>query len=657
MKTISKLMVLLLLVGVCIATPTPSVGATAAKNKHRVKKVEKKAVVSSEDLKQLREMVQAQQAQINELKRQAAERDQANQQAVADAQRNAAAAQEKAAVAATTASDTSAKVDTVQSDVAGLKTTVNTAVATVQKDEKRVKDLENPTAIHYKGVKLTPGGYMQVATIWRAHNANMDTADNYGQYPFANSPDYYMSEFRASGRASRLSLKAEGKTKNMKFLAYTEIDFLGSAAGNETQTNGFSPRLRLAFANVDLPHGWSIAGGQNWSLISVTRKGIDPLSDWTPTLIDNSYTPGFSYAREGTIRVVKQLAPWAWFGISAENPDTVTTGSCTSSQCSFTLGNIQGLANSTSTTTPNNGYSNMTTGTGTITGNPSTNPTPDFVAKFAFEPGWGHFEIKAIGRRFRDRVYPNFFSSVSVPNFITTSVTTSTGGVLSTTNASVGNVTDAHNVTTEGGGIGVGAIMPVVKNKVDVIFQGLGGAGIGRFGATSGPDVTFNPKGALVPVRAVLGLVGIETHPTPRFDFDLYGGGDYYQRVQYFIPKGSNFFGETTTANAEAGYGYQGLNNSGCMKESAYSGTTTTLATKCTAHTKVVWAIQPEFWYRIYQGPVGKVQFGASYAYVHRAAWSGENGSTAPTVPVSTTLVRPTTNNQVVMTSFRYYLP
>jgi hypothetical protein len=643
MKRISKLLVPLLLVGVCIATPTSSFGATAAKGKHHAKKVEKRAVVSAEDVRQLKEMIQAQQAQINELKQQAAERDRANQQAVTDAQKAAAAAQEKAAVAATTAADTSTKVETVQSDVNGLKTSVNTAVATEQKNEKRVKDLENPTAIHYKGVKLTPGGYMQFATIWRAHNANSDTSDNYGQYPYANSPNYYMSEFRATGRASRLSLKAEGAAKNMKFTAYTEIDFLGSAGGNETQTNTFAPRLRLAFAKVDFPHGWSITGGQDWSFIDTNRKGINPLSVWLPTLIDNSYTPGFSYAREGTINVVKQFAPWGWFGFSLENPDTVSTGSCTSSQCSFTLGNIQGLANSNSTTTPNNGYTNATSSTGSITGNPSTNPMPDFVAKFAFEPGWGHFEIKAIGRRFRDRVYPNFFSSISVPNFVTTT--------------SVGDVTGGRNITTEGGGIGVGAIMPVVKHKVDVVFQGLGGAGIGRFGTTSGPDVTFNPKGALVPVKGVIAVAGIEMHPTPRFDFDLYGGGDYYQRVQYFIPKGSTFFGETTTANAEAGYGYQGLNVSGCMKESAYTGTTTTLAGKCTAHTKTVWAIQPVFWYRIYQGPAGKVQFGASYAYVHKASWSGQNGSSAPTVPVSTTLLRPTTNNQIVMTSFRYYLP
>jgi hypothetical protein len=33
----------------------------------------------------------------------------------------------------------------------------------------------------------------------------------------------------------------------------------------------------------------------------------------------------------------------------------------------------------------------------------STNLAPDLLAKVAFEPRWGHFEIKALGRFFRDR--------------------------------------------------------------------------------------------------------------------------------------------------------------------------------------------------------------------------------------------------------------
>src|SRR5271165_8342 len=216
MDTINKIMVMLVLTGLCVAQAVPSGGGPAAQKSkvdHTAKETAKKSdtAVSAEEIRQLKDQLQALQAQIDRLTQRDAERDQQARQAVIDAQKAADAAQEKAAAAATAAADTNAKVEVVQSDVVGLKTTVNTAVAAVQKDEKRVDDLEASDSLHFKGIKLTPGGYMQFATIYRSRNANSDTADNYGQYPFANSPDYYMSEFRASARASRLSLKAEGE--------------------------------------------------------------------------------------------------------------------------------------------------------------------------------------------------------------------------------------------------------------------------------------------------------------------------------------------------------------------------------------------------------------------------------------------------------------
>jgi hypothetical protein len=664
MKTISKLMVLLLLAGVCFAKPAASEGEPAAKAHHAKKKVVKKAAVceACEAIKQLKEQIQAQQAEIDQLKSAQPQAAVADQKATAAAA-EAAAAQQQAAAAAAAAADANNKANAAQSDVSGLKTTVDTTVAEVQKDTKRVNELEEPAFIHYKGVKITPGGYAQFATIWRQRNANSDTADNYGQYPFPNSPDYHMSEFRATGRASRLSLKIEGAAHDMKFMDYTEIDFLGSAGGNETQTNSFAPRLRLAFANVDFKGGWSIAGGQNWSMIQTTRKGIDPLSEWLPSLIDNSYTPGFSYAREGSIRVVKQITPKAWFGFSVENPDTVVGAACTSStQCNFNYGEIQGLANAVSTASPNNGYSNTISGADAINGNPSVNIAPDLVAKLAFEPGWGHYEVKYIARWFRDRVYPDFFNGATVSTFIPPN--NSTTGT-QTSNNTTTNTVGAHNNTTEGGGIGFGMILPVVKNKVDVDFQGLAGAGIGRFGTTSGPDVTINPLGKLVPVKGVQMVAGIETHPTPKFDFNIYGGGDYYKRASYTLAAGQTFFGAPLTKAVEEGYGYQYANDSTCNTENATAGlptsTTTGLETSdtdCSGNTKMVWAIQPQLWYRLYKGKAGTVQFGASYAYVWREAWSGRGPNAAGNPVVGITgLVNPKTINQIVMTSFRYYIP
>ena len=39
--------------------------------------------------------------------------------------------------------------------------------------------------------------------------------------------------------------------------------------------------------------------------------------------------------------------------------------------------------------------------------NYSSNVSPDFVAKLAFEPGFGHYEIFGVGSDFRSRIYPN----------------------------------------------------------------------------------------------------------------------------------------------------------------------------------------------------------------------------------------------------------
>jgi hypothetical protein len=631
--------------------------------KHTTTRKAKKAPAPSvvEQIQALRRELEG---QIDNLKTNLSDKDaqlRQAQQAAADAQAEAAKAEAAASAEQQAAGENTAAVNTLQSTVIDLKAN-QASLATTVSDEtaKLKKEINNPDFLRYRGVKLTPGGYMQFATIWRAHNANSDTADNYGQYAFANSPDYYQSEFRASGRASRLSLKAQGEAKGMKFLAYTEIDFLASAGGNETQSNSFSPRLRLAFANVDLPGGWSIAGGQNWSLLQTTRKGIDPLSEWLPSLIDNSYTPGFSYAREGTIRVVKKITPQVWGGFSVENPDTVVAGGCagnvvsgaTTAACSLTSGAIQGLANSTDTASPNNGYLNALSGANAINGNPSTNPAPDLVAKVAFEPGWGHYEIKAIGRLFRDRVYPNYLSA-TVPT------TVPAGQYVAGT-----NTFGATNKTTEGGAIGVGAILPLVKNKVDFDFQGLAGTGIGRFGTTSGPDVTYRPDGSLEPVRAIQAVAGIETHPTPNFDFNIYGGGDYYQRTSYYLPATTPFFGTTiATGGTEVGYGYQDNSDSGCSFEGYYITTNNTpaLSTKCSGVTKSAWAIQPQLWYRIFKGREGTVQFGASYAYVYREAWGGllsTTGVTPATIAAgSNSLYTPKTINQIVMTSLRYYLP
>jgi hypothetical protein len=55
------------------------------------------------------------------------------------------------------------------------------------------------------------------------------------------------------------------------------------------------------------------------------------------------------------------------------------------------------------------------------------------------------------------------------------------------------------------------------------------------------------------------------------------------------------------------------------------------------------------FWINAYSGPKGRLRFGPQYSYVTREAWTGTG---APG-----TFVAPHGIDNVLYTSFRYYLP
>jgi hypothetical protein len=55
------------------------------------------------------------------------------------------------------------------------------------------------------------------------------------------------------------------------------------------------------------------------------------------------------------------------------------------------------------------------------------------------------------------------------------------------------------------------------------------------------------------------------------------------------------------------------------------------------------------FWYRFYNGPKGRFQYGMQYSYATRETWSG--------VAAPFTDGSPKGLDGMVFTSFRYYLP
>jgi hypothetical protein len=81
----------------------------------------------------------------------------------------------------------------------------------------------------------------------------------------------------------------------------------------------------------------------------------------------------------------------------------------------------------------------------------------------------------------------------------------------------------------------------------------------------------------------------------------------------------------TSTTNPTSGYDPGSLSN-------------------CTADTRALVEGTVGFWYRFYNGPRGRFQYGTQYSYVTRNAWSGVGG-------------QPHGIDNMVFTSFRYILP
>jgi hypothetical protein len=369
-----------------------------------------------------------------------------------------------------------------------------------------------------------------------------------------------------------------------------ELDFLGQApTANQVETNSFSPRQRQLWMQAEMKNGVTVSAGQFWSLMTTDRKGIALRSEFIPTTIEGSYVVGYTYVRQNAVRVVKNYSNKTWLGFEVANPETSQPVYSGSMNSGVVLGGFNNSANASS---PNGSTLNYLAGS---TNGFSTNTAPDFIGKVAFEPGYGHFEIKALASIFRDRV--------------------------------VGEQTNY----TAGGGLGWAAILPLKPKKVDFIFEGLVGKGIGRYGAANTTEVTVSPTGMVVPLPAVHSLAGLEFHPQPKLDVFVYGGDEYVGKATY-----NHYSAGKLVAG---GYGSHLVNNTFCNVEAPPEG-----SAACGAQNKNLYDVTAGFWYRIFKGSFGTLQYGGQYEYIRRVTWSGIGGS-------------PQGFDNVFLTAMRFYLP
>jgi hypothetical protein len=535
---------------------------------------------------QLLEEVKALRAEVEGLK----EKVNAQDTAQATTQQQIESAQTQAQAASSEAQAVQAQVQAANAAPPVTKEQVNSQIASaIDKEHHNDK-------FYFKGITITPGGFLELAGIYRSRFQGDDIASSFN-VPFpSQSRQSHTSEGRFSARQSRVSFLAQGKANEATTLAmYGEFDFQGAAqTSNSNQSNSYVPRIRNLYTTIDWnngDYGLHFLAGQNWSLLTMQGKGMTPRSEVTPPQVDAQYIPGFAWARQPGIRLVGDFADHhLWIGLSAENPQTTFGGTAAPANVTSVLAG-QGPATppaGSSATNPPGAFQQFYNGFGSSL---SLNHMPDFIGKVAYETAVGghnlHVEGFAINRTFTEH-----FNGTSV----------------------VEGSNDSVNTWGYGGSVN----FQVVPKMLDAQFSYFGGRGIGRYGSAGLPDVTFNAAGDLRPIRENMLLAGLTLHATKKLDVYGFAGEEVEQRL--------------LLSNGLDGLGLFSANNSGCLVE---GGT-------CSGNTHAIRQLTGGFWDKMYEGSFGRFQAGIQYSYTQRELFSGVGGA-------------PKADNNMVFLSFRYY--
>jgi len=621
---------------------TNSTTATLAKPAQK-KAVAKKAAppaVTAADVQSLKDALAAQQQQIQKLSNLIESRDQKIDQLEQNLDKSQTVAVQAQTKADTAVHQTAAEEQAVlalKGDVADLKTIATTpgpngpvlknTVWALQDPspmgtDQQIynKDMESAITIRFKGINITPGGFAEAAFVRRSRELGSDLPTPFNSLTMPGASQSQLSEFFGSARQSRPTVFVEGRVGHMDISSYLSGDFLSAGVtSTATQTNSYTFRLRQAWGQLKFDNGWKILGGQMWSLVTENKAGIAPsddvgkTNDSRPQTIDPGYNAGFSFARQYGLRLTKDFSNKVSVAVAIENAQGTLTSHNNASN--YLLGEA-GASNSYNTTS-----------------NYTANPAPDFIAKIAFDPGFGHYEIFGLVDRFTDRVFP------CVENYASAACGTLSGP----------SAVNAYNASKEGGGFGANARWTFANKHIVFGLHGFGGSGVGRYGAAQLSDLSINPNGTVHLIKDLQGLTTLEYH-RKKFDLYSYVGAEYAARTYGFDPTLNKGNGEYV------GYGSPFFNNYGCYTElpPGSGGFSPTTPANCTGDTRAVIEGTAGLWYNIYSGPKGRFRFGTQYSYVTRQTWSGI-GSAPGVTPV--TYAAPEGLDGMVFTSFRYYLP
>jgi outer membrane murein-binding lipoprotein Lpp len=442
----------------------------------------------------------------------------------------------------------------------------------VYKAQPSVFDPCPPGKVCFKGVTLTPGGWIDLAAIYRSRNLASDTGSVYAFIPFRQAKNFNAQEARFSARQTRFSLLAEADAgANTHLAGYGEIDFEGAAqTASSVATNSFNPRMRQASVEIfrtDL--GLHFMAGQSWSLNAPSRVGIDPRGVDAPGVIDFESVPGFLAARQPGIRVWQDIGPDFKVAASAENPQTSFVGGNVPAVGTPAVG-PQGVLNPNllvNLTGPGGSFFNNAN-------NLSLNRVPDVTVKAAWDPmlGANKFHIEGWA------LYRNFYDHFNFENH------------------DVSNVSFGGHVALE-----------VIPRTLDFTASAAYGA-LGRFTAAPFSDATLRQDGSiqLLPITAF--QAGAVWHTTPSLDLYAYAG----------LEKTRATFSNVGTV--PFGYGNPLYNNTGCNIENSPAAT-------CNGNTSEVRQYTVGFYDTVLKGNFGAIKVGAQYSYNQRFAFAGVGGA------------------------------
>jgi len=190
-------------------------------------------------------------------------------------------------------------------------------------DAKPAADKPAELFLRIGNARLTPGGFIDFTTIYRSTNVGSLLATSFQSIPYNNTVQGGLSEVRFTAQGTRLSLRLDETVGKARVYGYAEADFNGYLAGNgEVSTNSNSLRMRAFYVN--LAQGkWELLGGQQWSLLTPTRKALSPqIADmFIPGFIDSGYQAGLVYSRQPQVRLVYHPTQQVSAALSLENPE------------------------------------------------------------------------------------------------------------------------------------------------------------------------------------------------------------------------------------------------------------------------------------------------------------------------------------------------